>query len=49
MITSEFTQGDMIGGHFPSSLWDSPVVVRQPGDESPGYYQDAPPGHPDED
>ena len=49
MTTNEFDRDDIISGPFQSSLWDSPVVARQPGDESPGYYQAAPPGHLDVD
>jgi len=41
MITHESDRDDMIIGPFHSSLQDSPLVARQPGDELPGYYQDA--------
>ena len=45
MITNEFDWGNFIDGQFQPSRWDSPVVAKQPGDESPGYFQDPPPGY----
>jgi len=45
MATNEFDGSNIMVDPFQSSLRDSPVVVKQPGVETPGYYQHAPPGH----
>ncbi len=41
MITYEFDGSNIRDNLFQSSLWDSPLVVGQPGVETPGYYQHA--------
>jgi len=44
MTPNEFEGSNIMVDPFQSSLRDSPVAVKQPGVETPGYYQDAPPG-----